>query len=117
MYLFELWFSLDLCPGSGIAESYDNSIFTFLINLFLYSYGCTVSSLLHWGFLNLQRVGLLFAVVCGFLTSVALLVVGPELWSMQASGVVVHRLSCSVSWGIFQGQGSNPCRLHWQADS
>ena len=27
------------------------------------------------------------------------------------------RLSCSAACGIFPDQGSNPCRLHWQADS
>ena len=29
----------------------------------------------------------------------------------------VHRLSCSVACGIFSDQGSNPCPIHWQADS
>ena len=33
------------------------------------------------------------------------------------SVVVVHGPSCSVACGIFPDQGSNPCRLHWQADS
>ena len=33
------------------------------------------------------------------------------------SVVVAHRPSCSVTCGIFPDQGSNPCRLHWQADS
>ena len=33
------------------------------------------------------------------------------------SVVVAHRLSCSVACGIFPDQGSNPCSLHWQADS
>ena len=33
------------------------------------------------------------------------------------SGVVVHRRSCSKASGVFQDQGSNPCPLHWQADS
>ena len=33
------------------------------------------------------------------------------------SVVVVHGLSCSVACGIFLDQGSNPCPLHWQADS
>ena len=33
------------------------------------------------------------------------------------SVVVAHRLSCSVACGIFPDQGSNPCPLHWQADS
>ena len=30
---------------------------------------------------------------------------------------MAHRLSCSASCGIFLDQGSNPCPLHWQADS
>ena len=30
---------------------------------------------------------------------------------------VAHGLSCSVACGIFPDQGSNPCPLHWQADS
>ena len=38
--------------------------------------------------------------------------------SRRASSVVVaHGPSCSVSCGIFPNQGSNPCTLHWQADS
>ena len=35
----------------------------------------------------------------------------------QASVVVAHGLSCSAACGIFLDQGSNPCLLHWQADS
>ena len=27
------------------------------------------------------------------------------------------RHSCPVAYGIFQDQGSDPCSLHWQADS
>ena len=30
---------------------------------------------------------------------------------------MAHRLSCSEACGIFLDQGSNPCPLHWQADS
>ena len=33
------------------------------------------------------------------------------------SVVVVHGLRCSAACGIFPDQGSNPCTLHWQADS
>ena len=33
------------------------------------------------------------------------------------SVAVAHGLSCSVARGIFLDQGSNPCPLHWQADS
>ena len=38
--------------------------------------------------------------------------------SRQAGSVVVaHGPSCSAACGIFPDQGSNPCPLHWQADS
>ena len=33
------------------------------------------------------------------------------------SVVMVHRFSCSGAYGIFLDQGSNPCLLHWKADS
>ena len=33
------------------------------------------------------------------------------------SVVVAHGPSCSTACGIFPDQGSNPCPLHWQADS
>ena len=38
--------------------------------------------------------------------------------SRRAGSVIVaHGLSCSAACGIFPDQGSNPCLLHWQADS
>ena len=38
--------------------------------------------------------------------------------SRRAGSVIVaYRPSCSVACGIFRDQGSNPCPLHWQADS
>ena len=39
---------------------------------------------------------------------------GPQI---AGSVVVAHGLSCSTACGIFPDQGSNPCPLHWQADS
>ena len=33
------------------------------------------------------------------------------------SVVVAHGLSCSAACGILLDQGSNPCPLHWRADS
>ena len=43
------------------------------------------------------------------------------LWSTgsrRAGSVVVARgPSCSAACGIFPDQGSNPCPMHWQADS
>ena len=38
--------------------------------------------------------------------------------SRRAGSVVVgHGPSCSAACGLFPDQGSNPCPLHWQADS
>ena len=38
--------------------------------------------------------------------------------SRRAGSVVVaYGPSCSAACGIFPDQGSNPCALHWQADS
>ena len=46
---------------------------------------------------------------------------GLSLWntgSRRAGSVVVaHGPSCSAACGIFPVQGSNPCPLHWQAES
>ena len=43
------------------------------------------------------------------------------LWSTGSrragSVIVAHGPSCSTARGIFPEQGSNPCPLHWQADS
>ena len=35
----------------------------------------------------------------------------------EGSVVVAYGPSCSAARGIFPDQGSNPCPLHWQADS
>ena len=38
--------------------------------------------------------------------------------SRRAGSVIVaHGPSCSAGWGIFPDPGSNPCPLHWLADS
>ena len=43
------------------------------------------------------------------------------LWSTSSrragSVIVAHGPSCSAACGILPDQGSNPCALHWQADS
>ena len=40
-----------------------------------------------------------------------------QVLGTQALVVVVLRLRCPTTHGIFLDQGSNPCPLHWQADS
>ena len=75
-------------------------------------------------FSSCSKRGLLFIVVCGLLIAVASLVAEhglqahglQQLWH-AGSVVVAHGLSCSAACGVFPDQGSNPCSLHWQADS
>ena len=59
---------------------------------------------------------------CGERGPLFIVVRGPLLLrstsSRRAGSVVVaHGPSCSAARGIFPDQGSNPCPLHWQADS
>ena len=98
-----------------------------LINLFIFD--CVGSLLLSTGFLWLRQVG---ATLCcgaqashcsGFsccgawaLGARASVIVALEFQSV-GSVIVVHGLSCSAACGIFMDQSSNPCPLHWQADT
>ena len=67
-------------------------------------------------FSSCGKRGPLFIAVRGPLTIAASLV-----WSTGSrragSVVVAHGPSCSAACGIFPDQGTNPCPLHWQADS
>ena len=73
---------------------------------------------LHWVFVACARAfsscgewGLLLVAVSGHLLATASLVAGHRL------STVMHGLTCSMALGIFLDQESNPCPLHWQADS
>ena len=67
-------------------------------------------------FSSCGKRGPLFIAVCGPLTVAASPVAEHD--SRRAGSVVVaHGPSCSAARGIFPDQGSNPCPLHWQADS
>ena len=46
----------------------------------------------------------------------ASVIAAPGHWN-TGSGVVAHGLSCFSACGIFLNQRSNPCALHYQADS
>ena len=113
----------------------------FFFTLYIYLFICLFLAALSlcccaWAFFSCVERGLLFVVVCGLLIVVASLVAehrlqvrGPQqLWhtgsvvvalGLQSAGsvVVAYGLSCSAACGIFLDQGSNPCPLHWQADS
>ena len=83
---------------------------------YLFIFGC-------WVFISVQ--GLSLAVASGGHSSsrcTGLSLSRPPLLrstsSRRAGSVVVaHGPSCSTAYGIFPDQGSNPCPLHWQADS
>ena len=84
--------------------------------LFTYFWLCWVSFVAHGLSLVAESGGHPLVVVRGFLIVVASLVAEHGLQS-AGSAVVVHRLSCPVACEIFPDQGSNPCSLHWRADS
>ena len=86
----------------------DDDYYYYLIDLDLY---CCERA-----FSSCREQGLLFFSVGRLLIALASLV-RHGLQSTWASGVVVHRLSCTAACGIFQDQGLNPCPLHWQVDS
>ena len=87
-----------------------------LINLFIYFWLC-------WVFVSVRGLSLVAASgdhsssrCAGLSLSRPLLL--QSTGSRRAGSVVVaHRPSCSAACGIFPDQGSNPCPLHWQADS
>ena len=67
-------------------------------------------------FSSCSKWGPLFIVVRGLSLSQPLLL--RRRGSRCAGSVVVaHGPSCSAACGIFPDHGSNPCPLHWQADS
>ena len=90
--------------------------FFFLKYLFIYLWLC-------WVFVSAR--GLSVVVASGGHSSSRCAGLSPSrpllLWSTDSrrtgSVVVAHGSSCSAVCGIFPDQGSNPCPLHWQADS
>ena len=139
-----LWFyiSLGLCTMAVQLLTLPSSLFIYLffklINLFLliYFWLCWVFLAAHglslvavsggysslWWLLLLRSTG---SQCVGFSScgtwAQQLWLVGSraqplQLWCTGSVGVA-HGLSCSVACGIFPDQGSNPCPLHWQADS
>ena len=104
--------------------------FFFLIYLFLlFIFGCIGSSLLRAGFSLVAASAGYSSLQCTCFSLRWFLLLGAQALGTRASVVVArgvysagsvvvaHRLSCSAACGILLGQGSNPCPLHWQADS
>ena len=90
--------------------------FNFTLYLFIYFWLC-------WVFVSVRGLSLVVASgghsssrCAGLSLSWPLLL--RSTGSRRAGLVVVaHGLSCSAACGILPDQGSNPCPLHWQADS
>ena len=88
----------------------------FFLNLFYYFWLC-------WVFVSVRGLSLVAASRghsssrCAGLSLSWPLLLRSTVSRRAGSVVVIHGLSCSVACGIFPDQGSNPCPLHWQADS
>ena len=98
------------------------SVFCFFKNFYLFIY-LFIYFWLCWVFVSVQ--GLSLGAASGGHSSSRCGGLSPSWpllpWSTGSrragSVVVAHGPSCSAACGIFPDQGSNPCRLHWQADS
>ena len=96
--------------------NYCFTVRNFIIYLFIYFWLC-------WVFVSVR--GLSLAAASGGHSSSRCAGLSPSRpLLLQSTGsrrtgsvAVEHGLSCSVACGIFPDQGSNPCPLHWHADS
>ena len=80
------------------------------IYLFIYLWLC-------WVFVSVQGLSLVAASRCAGLSLSRPLLLQSTGSRRAGSVVVAHGPSHSAACGIFPDQGSNPCPLHWQADS
>ena len=85
--------------------------------IYLFIYGCVGSSFLCEGFLLVVASGGHSSSPCAGLSLSRPLLLRSTGSRRAGSVIVVHGPSCSTACGIFPDQGSNPCPLHWQADS
>ena len=112
-----------LVYNSDLIFLFKNDHLGFALGLFLFLFIYLVLAVLglgccKWAFSICGEQGLLShrgARVFPLLFVVASLFCGAQ--GMRAAGVVVHRLSCPMAWGIFLAQGLNPRSLHRQANS
>ena len=102
----------------GKYKMYFSHFINFFFNFYLFIYFW-----LCWVFVSVQGLSLVAASgghsssrCAGLSLSRPLLL--RSTGSRRAGSVIVaHGPGCSVACGIFPDQGSNPCPLHWQADS
>ena len=100
-----------------------SQVCTISLNFFFFFFNKFIFLWLCWVFVSVRGLSLVAASggysssrCAGFSLSWLLLL--RSTGSRCAGSVVVlHGLSCSAACGILPDQGSNPCSLHWQADS
>ena len=98
-----------------LIQQYISFIYLFF-NLSIYFWLC-------WVFISVQRLSLVAASGghsssrCAGLSLSRPLLLRSTSSRHAGSVVMAHGPSCSAACGIFPDQGSNPCPLHWQADS
>ena len=101
-------------------SSVPKSIFFFLnfgfVYLFIYLWLCWVFVSV-WGLSPVVASGGHSSSQCAGLSLSQPLLLRSTGSRCAGSATVAHRPSCSVACGILPDQGSNPCPLHWQADS
>ena len=85
--------------------------------IYLFIYGCVGSSPLCEGFLQLWQAGATPHRGVRASHHRGLSCCGAQALRRTGSVIVAHGASRSAACGIFPDQGSNPCPLHWQADS
>ena len=94
------------------------SVFWIFYFLFLFFFfGCVESSFLCEGFSLVVASGGHSSSRCVGLSLSWPLLLRSTGSRRTGSVIVAHGPSCSAACGIFPDQGSNPCPLHWQADS
>ena len=123
LFLYLLIWSCDFsflaCYDGFINQFFLSKLLTFKhfkIYLFIYFW-------LYWVFISVQGLSLVVASGghsssrCAVLSLSRPLLLRSTGSRRAGSAIVAHGPSCSAACGIFPDQGSNPCPLHWQADS
>ena len=96
---------------------YVSILFFLKLFIYLFIYGCVGSLFLCEGFSLVAASGGHSSSRCAGLSLLRPLSLRSTGSRCAGSVVVAHGPSCSVACGMFPDQGSNPCALHWQADS
>ena len=92
------------------------TMYSFLICIYLFTFGCAGSLLLTWLSLVVASRGNSSCAAGPSLCSGSSCC-GSQAVARRLGSCVVRRLSCSATCGMFPGQEWNPFPLHWQVDS